>query len=647
MRFAMLASGLACVLVVSPVRAQVEPNLNPPSLTQDPTPLRPAPRSPQPLETHLKSLYGSVQLPATTARPQLVWVPATAAAAGTAARPGQQIVPLARIVPGQQSPLPAAPRMLLPPAGGAPLRVANVPVDPPVGYPRPMLRGNVPVNQQPPAKPLPPPAPTTTTWGTGTSASPPVNASQELGGGAGIFAEQPSMLTPIPAGTPVGSGLTTHGSPAENANEGKANAGDGIGDELLIDPNINPPWTKRLFPNWDPIWHDSVVWQRFDRGRQRVSAALFNTQTRTRAQQELKHGECQCRACRRARRQAKRDFGGWASWGSTFNSHGNTTSTGNDPLPFNNFADGLLLNQAWLFAERRPDPGYRRFDWGYRIDFMFGADGPDTEAFGDGTWDADWDTGGEYGFALPQLYATIGRGNFLVHMGRFYTIIGYETVPAPQNFFYSHSYAFGYNQPRTHTGVLAQYEWLDSVTLLAGYSTGWDTGFRNPNEGGVFLGGVAVEVSPILNIVYALTAGDPGVDPLNESEVYMHSLFGNVAVRPNVNYVLEWNFQNREPIVDGPDERSYGLSQYLTYSFTENFALGARFEWFRDSDGARIGNGPGDYYDLTLGINWRTKWNGVVRPELRYDYFRGAGLPFDDNTEDDQLTAAIAGYWTF
>ena len=42
---------------------------------------------------------------------------------------------------------------------------------------------------------------------------------------------------------------------------------------------------------------------------------------------------------------------------------------------------------------------------------------------------------GIYGFALPQVYGEVAMGDLSVKMGHFFTIIGYEVVTAPDNFF--------------------------------------------------------------------------------------------------------------------------------------------------------------------------------------------------------------------
>ena len=78
-----------------------------------------------------------------------------------------------------------------------------------------------------------------------------------------------------------------------------------------------------------------------------------------------------------------------------------------------------------------------------------------------------------------------------------------------------------------------------------------------------------------------------------------------------------------------------------------------RFEWFRDEDGTRVGlnrpsnpNNPpyvGDFYALSLGLNWKPRTNLLLRPEIRTDWYDGDAqrLPFDDGTDSSQLMLGL------
>ena len=110
---------------------------------------------------------------------------------------------------------------------------------------------------------------------------------------------------------------------------------------------------------------------------------------------------------------------------------------------------------------------------GYRADVVYGVDGPDTQAFGNptGTWDYENNWGnGKNGRAMPQLYlhGQVGRLNY--KLGHFYTPVGYETVTAPDNFFYSHAQTMVNSEPFTHTGVLTEFSTENDSTVYLGWS---------------------------------------------------------------------------------------------------------------------------------------------------------------------------------
>ena len=75
---------------------------------------------------------------------------------------------------------------------------------------------------------------------------------------------------------------------------------------------------------------------------------------------------------------------------------------------------------------------------------------------------------------MPQLYAEVGSQALNVKFGHFYTLIGYEVVPAIGNFFYTHAYTMQYGEPFTHTGVLGTWVPNDQLTIIGGITNGWD-----------------------------------------------------------------------------------------------------------------------------------------------------------------------------
>ena len=333
-------------------------------------------------------------------------------------------------------------------------------------------------------------------------------------------------------------------------------------------------------------------------------------------------------------------YGGWVSAGGYVNAHG---ADNNGPIGFREVGDEFTVDQVWGFFERTTNTGGYGWDWGFRTDFVFGVDGPDTQAFFShpDAYDNSWDASGYYGSALPQLYAELAVNNLSVKMGHFFTILGYERVPVIDNFFYSHSYCHAFGEPYTHTGVLAEYSWND-MTFWGGWTQGWNTGFDNYLGMNTFLGGIRAPLTDAITLTWALNAGDFGV---RDGDIYMQSVIADVMLTKKLTYVFQtdWGGNSGGAVVD----QWYGINNYLLYTINPCWAAGLRFEWYHDDDGTHQLE-AGDYYGLTCGVNWKPRPNVRFRPELRYDWYDGAGaLPFDVGQEDEQLSGGFDLIVTF
>jgi len=332
---------------------------------------------------------------------------------------------------------------------------------------------------------------------------------------------------------------------------------------------------------------------------------------------------------------------------------------------FNNRPDEVQLQQGWLYAEKAIDTS-NGFDIGGRLDYVYGTDAQNTQAFGiaNDHWDNDWDNGGAngYGHALPQAYAEMGYGDLSVKLGHFYTIIGWEVVGAPGNFFYSHAYTFNFSEPFTHTGALATYSATDDLTVWGGYSLGWDSGFED--NGDAYLGGASLGLTDSITAIYATTIGrfneNQGTAEGAETG-YMHSLVFDVALSDNLNYIFQNDVLETDR-ADGQVGRStVGINQYLLYSINDCVAIGSRFEWWHvDSNSTLLGGNAAatgaddfDVYALTFGLNYKPHSNVIVRPEVRWDWvdssdagLAAAAAQLEDG-DDDQFTFGMDTIFLF
>jgi hypothetical protein len=341
-------------------------------------------------------------------------------------------------------------------------------------------------------------------------------------------------------------------------------------------------------------------------------------------------------------------LGGWLAAGYQSRTTPLSTSPG-EGLSFNDLPDRFNLTEAWVHMERRAATDERPWDWGFRADFMAGTDASKTQAFGGTGWDTSWNQG-DYGEAIPQLYAELAYGDLSVIGGHFYTIIGYESVMAPENFFYSHSLTMFNSEPFTHTGVLARYSVSDDLVLHGGWTAGWNTGFQQVDGGSSWLGGFSYTFRDLVTLTYASTAGNLG---LRGSSAYGQSIVLDVngdrlrsprapAGQPRVdtrrglaqrllgaigrlNYVLQSDLL----LIGSTGTRQYGINQYLFFGLNDCWKLGGRLEWWSDDGASQL--------EVSAGVNYFPIANFRIRPEVRYDW--GAGF--------DQVTFAFDAILTF
>jgi hypothetical protein len=365
---------------------------------------------------------------------------------------------------------------------------------------------------------------------------------------------------------------------------------------------------------------------------------------------------------------------GWVDGGIMGNAQSPSTHF-NGPVTFPDDDRGQF-NQVYGILQRTTDLS-TNCGWfvGGDIDFMWGSDYFFTTAAGlDGSSVGNvprWKTSGnsfDYGFAMPQLYAETDYDDLRIKWGHFYTIIGYEVVPAIGNFFYTHSYTMQYGEPFTHTGVLASRNINENWAWSAGVVAGWnDFSLR---DGAQFLGGVTYSDKDYGSLAFSIVSGNesdfniPGVGPASNRTMY--SLVWSRNLTSRWSYVLQHDLGYQADTLGFNALNSrhadwYGVNQYLFYKINCCWTLGWRFEWFDDPEGyvvtgLRPGNtdalyrSPGSFYETSVGLNYKPNGNLTIRPEVRYDWYTGPGgfrapnvfgplpnQPFNDNFDKNQF----------
>jgi hypothetical protein len=131
--------------------------------------------------------------------------------------------------------------------------------------------------------------------------------------------------------------------------------------------------------------------------------------------------------------------GGWIEQGITFNGY-NPHDGFNGTVIMNDLANQWMGNQFWLYTEREIGEDNCGWDYGGRVDLVYG-----TDAFfmqmKDGL-EESWDQNDQYLFSPLRFYLDLAYNNWTLRAGRFDNPVGYEPWDATESFLYSRSYAF-------------------------------------------------------------------------------------------------------------------------------------------------------------------------------------------------------------
>ncbi len=227
---------------------------------------------------------------------------------------------------------------------------------------------------------------------------------------------------------------------------------------------------------------------------------------------------------------------------------------------------------------------------------------------------------------------------------------------APDNFFYSKSYSYQFAGPFTHWGGQVNWKMNDAWTLQIGMHNGWNAFDRVSDNIGL-IGKIRYDSRYTDSWTsFAITTGrefnnSAGLQIRNDfTNRTRYSWLVGLPLTCRIDYVFHhWLGFQEQGAPNGEQADWYGIDQYLYYTLNNRWKAGARFEWFRDEEGTRVGlnrpsnpNTPplaGNFYSLSLGVNWTPSKNVMLRPEIRADWYEGNAvrLPYNDGTDDSQF----------
>jgi hypothetical protein len=271
--------------------------------------------------------------------------------------------------------------------------------------------------------------------------------------------------------------------------------------------------------------------------------------------------------------------------------------------------------------------------------------------------------------AIKQAYFTYKfTDKFSMTAGQFGTHIGYEVIDAPANFNYSLSNLFN-NGPFYHAGLKATYAFSDRASLMLGVVNNVDGLGDNNRAKGIIS---QLYFKPVENWnVYLnyIGSNEANTDSLGKQPDGFYQVFDiTTSFQITEKFLLGLNAAYGSQKGDyqgygGPiDTQSWGgFAVYANTAITDNFGIGARYEYFNNDNGVRS--------LLTRGLTG-TKVNSVtltgnisladghilVKPEFRLDAYpklSGANVEqqFQDSdgnwTKNSQTTFGLAFIYKF
>jgi hypothetical protein len=367
--------------------------------------------------------------------------------------------------------------------------------------------------------------------------------------------------------------------------------------------------------------------------------------------------------------------------------------TGNFASPSNNEnfgslytdrANAPILNQALLSIGRPVDPKATDYDFGFKLQGIYGTDGRYThDAYFLDHFSKGQMQPGILEASFDAFTPWLTEGGINWQVGMFPALLGFETTDASTNPFYSHSYLFNFAVPVKHTGFNAIVHATDALDLYAGVDVGNQTiiGYDN-NHAESFLAGLKYTFNDNLNIL-ALTH----IGPENAQKVYAgtrlnadnYNRFYNDAVvsykaNDKLTLTTELNYsQDDGDLINGKikSAEAYGVAQYAAYAFSDTVTANLRAEVFSDTRGffvasfnngqaavlALEGNpaanltsfsGNSTYGELTAGVTFKptlpdsmSAITMLVRPEFRVDQIIGGPARFNNGKDKTAVTAAL------
>jgi hypothetical protein len=387
---------------------------------------------------------------------------------------------------------------------------------------------------------------------------------------------------------------------------------------------------------------------------------------------------------------------GWVNVGGNISSAGQRPG-GNWPLSYAYTPNTVQLDQAVVYFERVPDTVQTdHVDWGFRLSTMYGENYRYTTSYGVMSYQLlnhNQVNGVDFPMMWGELFFPQVAEGLLVRVGRYISIPDIEAQLAPNNYMYTHSMAYTFDN-YTNEGIATTWGVTKNLYLQLNVSIGteaapWHLGqtIPNPSPNPLFpdatmlkdpgavpslAAGIRYTTDSGYDTVYAvvdgINSGTWGYNNLQWKGVTWYHKFndqwhfswetynlsqsrvvdvlnpvaaGFTTPFSSFNYNAPFGAQCKDPNAPWCTANVYATVMYINYRATSLDNISFRPEFYDDAEGQRTG--VKSRY-LNFGIGWQHWFSPQIEIRPEVDIYNSIDHPaFNGNTESNNVLNVVNG----
>ena len=239
---------------------------------------------------------------------------------------------------------------------------------------------------------------------------------------------------------------------------------------------------------------------------------------------------------------------GWINGGGNISS--NTVKPGgNAPAAYLYTPNTVQLDQVVLYLERVPNTVQKEhIDWGFRLSGLYGENYRYTTAYGIASYQLLQNNsvnGYDFPMVYGELYIPSVAEGLLFRFGRYISIPDIEAQLAPNNYMYSHSMTYSFDN-YTNEGIVASLAFTKNLILQLGLIDGTETALWNVGK----------------------HVNNPSPNPLYPGSTFLKDPGAKPSLVACARYTWNDGKDTIYPCMDGINNGIWGYNNLQWYGFT-------------------------------------------------------------------------------